>query len=68
MSSERQRVTGQGLDHRGMGWVEDSGIGGMGGGRDRKSLEFIRGCQQARHQPSHGQNAKRRALNPDLFL
>lgn len=42
-----------------------SGEGGIETERDWSSFEASR--RQARRQPSHGRNAKRRALNPDLF-
>lgn len=37
------------------------------GGAEKVLSSFKASCRQARRQPSHGQNAKRQALNPDLF-
>lgn len=51
-------MTGQSLDYRGGGGVAET---------ERVWSSFEASCRQAQRQPSHGQNAKRRALNPDLF-
>lgn len=73
-TGERQRMTGQSLDYREMGREEDREEGGGDGGKGGRNAEtervwssFEASCRQARRQPSHGPNAKRRALNPDLF-
>lgn len=74
-ASERHKMTGQSLDYSSMRREEDGGVwwGSCGGGwlqGDKKEsgvhLRLAVVKQQCR--ASHEQNAKRQALNPDLFL